>query len=81
MNERIKQILDQPVLERLREWSNIGPVQRATVEEFTRLIIENCIGQVALIGISNTENDEHGDISWTVRAAIEMIEEHFGVEE
>jgi hypothetical protein len=80
MNERIERILAQPVLERLSEWSNIGPVQRATVEEFTRLIIENCIGQVALIGIINSENDEHGDIGWTVNAAIDMIKDHFGVE-
>ena len=47
-----------------------------TADALSELIVKTCITQIALIGISNFEND---DISWTVSKAIEMIKEHFGV--
>ena len=43
MNERIKELLARPGLERLNDWTNIGPVQRAALEEFTELIVKGCI--------------------------------------
>lgn len=46
--------------------------------KFAELIIRKCISQIALIGISNFENE---DISWTVETAITKIQEHFGVKE
>ena len=39
MNERIKELLARPSLERLNDWVNIGPVQRAALEEFTELVV------------------------------------------
>ena len=48
------------------------------LEKFVELIARECIGQIALIGISNFENK---DIGWTVDTAIANIKEHFGVEE
>lgn len=45
-------------------------------KKFAELIIQKCISQIALIGISNFENE---DISWTVETAIDKIQEHFGV--
>jgi hypothetical protein len=42
MNERIKEILAQPELERLNDWASIGPVQRAALEEFADLIVKEC---------------------------------------
>ena len=47
-------------------------------KKFAELIIQKCISQIALIGISNFENE---DISWTVETAITKIQEHFGVKE
>jgi hypothetical protein len=38
MNERIKELLARPGLERLNDWVSIGPVQRAALEEFAELI-------------------------------------------
>ena len=38
MNERIKELLARPSLERLNDWASIGPVQRAALEEFTELV-------------------------------------------
>lgn len=48
------------------------------IEKFAELIIQACISKIAMIGISNFEND---DVSWTVDKAIEDIREHFGVKE
>lgn len=43
MNERIKELLASPGLERLNDWAGIGPVQQAALEEFTELIVKGCI--------------------------------------
>ncbi len=42
MNERIKELLARPGLERLNDWASIGPVQRAALEEFTELVALEC---------------------------------------
>ena len=42
MNERIKELLASPGLERLNDWVNIGPVQRAALEDFTELVVIDC---------------------------------------
>ena len=89
MNERIKELIEQAGIESypaklLVNTDKEGKVSskwEIPLEKFTDLIIKECITQIALIGISNFENDEHGDIGWTVDTSIEMIKEHFGVEE
>ena len=43
MNYQIAEILNQPVFDRLKDWHDIGPVQKATLELFAKLIIEECI--------------------------------------
>ena len=76
MNERIrelyKNVLDSS--ENMR-WN----IEDA--ENFAKSIVKQCITQIALIGVSNFENDEHGDIGWTVDTSIEMIKDHFGITE
>lgn len=42
MNERIKELLARPGLERLNDWVGIGPVQKAVLEEFTELVVLEC---------------------------------------
>lgn len=72
MNERIRQLADQQGL--------IGPnylISSHELEKFAKLIIQDCISQIALIGISNFEND---DVSWTANKSIENIRQHFGFE-
>ena len=69
MNERIKELLARPGLERLNDWAGIGPVQRAALEEFTELIIQECCNAVG-------ERNYYvygGDIG-------NMILRHFGME-
>jgi len=82
MNERIKKladdatsyadtldVADQIILQEIRD------------REFAELIIQDCLAQVAMIGISNFEDDDHGDISWTVSKCIEMIKCRFEIKE
>ena len=69
MNERIKELLASPGLERLNDWVSIGPVQRAALEEFAELIIKGCCNAVG-------ERNYYvygGDIG-------NMILRHFGME-
>lgn len=47
-------------------------------ERFAELIVQDCVAQVALIGVSNFENE---DIMWTVETAIDIIKSRFGIEE
>ena len=86
MNERIKDILAQPVFERLNDWVNIGPVQRATLEEFTELIVKEC---ATIILNNDIEKQEDYDVNhlffngWErgVIDSCQIIKKHFGVEE
>ena len=79
MNERIKELWTHAeqrcVDDEGTVWTNTISKTR---EKFAELIIKKCISQIALIGISNFENE---DISWTVETAIANIQEHFGVKE
>ena len=81
MNEQIFELAKQADL---IQWETLPSGLRTPDHEsvvkakkFAELIIRNCISQIALIGISNFENE---DISWTVETAIVKIEEHFGVQ-
>jgi len=78
MNARIKDILAQPVFERLNDWVNIGPVQRATLEEFAELIVKECILQIADVRI---EHDFDPQVDEVLVQALSGIKKHFGVEE
>jgi hypothetical protein len=53
----------------------------AGIIHFAESIIQDCLSQIAMIGISNFENDDHGDISWTVSKCIEMIKYRFEIKE
>ena len=83
MNERLTVLYEQAISE---VWeSRKGPDGLVRTdgnpyifyEKFAQLIIQKCISQIALVGVSNFENP---DIIWTVETAISSIEEHFGVE-
>ena len=46
--------------------------------KFAEMIIQDCITQIAMIGVSNCDDP---DVVWTVDKAIQNIKQHFGVEE
>ena len=76
MNERIKQFAKQA------EFSEKDlHIQGDNFQRFAELVIQDCLSQIAMIGISNFENDDHGDISWTVSKCIEMIKYRFEIKE
>ena len=76
MNERIRELEKQSYFTFKDENSLESLV--FSKERFAQLIVRDCISQIALIGISNFEND---DISWTVDFAIETIEKRYGLKE
>lgn len=71
MNERIRELASQCWDERLDG-------KHFDQEMFAELIVQDCVSQIALIGVSNFENE---DIMWTVETAIDIIKSRFGVEE
>ena len=78
MNERIKELIKQADIEFDVSSDHYG-VDTAVVipydlEKFAELIAQDCISQIALIGVSNFEND---DIMWAVERSIEIIKERF----
>lgn len=70
MNERIKELLiNNP---RLSDFYNVGPVQRASVEDFMQCVIDECINEI------------HGAVvpdftgkSYHLDRVAEHIEKHF----
>jgi hypothetical protein len=67
MNERVKELLARPGLERLNDWVSIGPVQKAALEEFAELVILEC----ARVVKASSPNGMVG---------VNAIRIHFGVE-
>ena len=67
MNKRIKELLARPGLERLNDWVSIGPVQKASLEEFTELVVLEC----ARVVKASSPNGMIG---------VNAIRIHFGVE-
>ena len=67
MNDRIKELLARPELERLNDWASIGPVQKASLEEFTELVILEC----ARVVKASSPNGMIG---------VNAIRIHFGIE-
>ena len=72
MNERIQELIEQSKC--LSDGYNTGAVD---LEKFAELIVQECISQVAMIGVSNSDDP---DVVWTADKAIQNIKQHFGVE-
>ena len=71
--ERIKGILDTPSVERLKDFYEVGPVQRAAVDEFVELIIRDCVA-----AIMTSEQPALLDRREYFAAVVQY---HFGIEE
>ena len=67
MNERVKELLARPGLERLHDWASIGPVQRAALEECIELVVLECARVVKASGPQGA-------------SGVTAIRFHFGVE-
>ena len=80
MNKRIKELLSLPGLERLNDWVNVGPVQRAALEEFAQLIVQECTKHIETAAYHDSSEDwEYGYNTGLVSAKV-LIEKHLGIE-
>ena len=80
-------MLTKPVCERLADWDNIGPVQKATLEKFAELIVRECadlfVDQKYMI-INPHEpfaNERVRALKQHDKDTVKKIKLHFGVEE
>jgi hypothetical protein len=68
MNDRIEELAQ--CNERILNFFQTGPVQRAAIEEFAELIVQECIDTVL-----------DSSVEYTTRPQVAIeIKEHFGVE-
>ena len=72
MNDRIAEILNQPAFDRLKDWHDIGPVQKATLELFAELIVREC---------AKAADEGLAQVTMKVEWPSYHIKKHFGVEE
>ena len=72
MNDRIADILNQPAFDRLKDWYDIGPVQKATLELFAELIVREC---------AMAADEGLAQVTMKVEWPSYHIKKHFGVEE
>ena len=76
MNTRIRELAEQSGA----GWDDkyhwyVGNEQ---MKKFAELIVQDCLLQIAIIGISHYDDI---DVEWTVDEATKNIRDHFGVEE
>lgn len=73
MNERIKELAEQAGFKLIRE-NCYDVVSTMSVQEFAELIVQDCISQIAMIGISNSDSP---DVVWAVDKAIQTVKDRF----
>jgi hypothetical protein len=75
MNEQIRECWLKAAKEDSGEkWDT----QEEFIERFAKLIVQSCISEVAMMGVTNFENK---DITWAVDVIIKNIKSRWGVEQ
>ena len=74
MNNRIQELAEQVGF----GWDDkyhwyVGNEQ---MKKFAELIVQDCISQIAMIGVRNCDDP---DVVWTIDKAIQIIKQHFEV--
>ena len=72
MNKRIQELAQGN--ERILDFFQTGPVQRAAIEDFVEAIIRECADVIS-------KEDRLNDVRSAANACIRFLKEHFGVEE
>jgi hypothetical protein len=75
MNERISKLIRQADVHILPDESEYGHTI-VGLEKLVELVVQDCVSEVALMGVTNFENE---DISWACRVIIDGIKSKFGV--
>jgi len=76
MNTRIKDLALDCIVETLND-SGHWVFNDAELDKFAKQIIQECIAEVSMVGISNSHHD---DISWAACKSIELIKSRFAME-
>ena len=80
MTEKLKELFPNPFCVDYQHPHNgqgFDLYDDAKMIEYGKRIVQDCISQVAMMGVTNWENE---DISWAVQVIIKNIREHFGIE-
>lgn len=79
MKERIKELMNQASSNpRFDDLDKVYFMNESDIEKFAELVVQDCMTQIALIGLSNIENE---DVTWAAEHSIKSIKEHFGISE
>ncbi len=70
MNERIHKLAEDSGM------TQYVAADNKYLERFTEMVVQDCVAEIALMGVVNYENE---DISWACRAIIDSIKSKFGV--
>lgn len=70
MNERIHKLAEESGMTQYVAANN------KYLERFTEMVVQDCVAEIALMGVVNYENE---DISWACRVIIDGIKSKFGV--
>ena len=81
MNDRIAEILNQPAFDRLKDWHDIGPVQKATLEKFAESIVRECMSIIKQGDGLGNEDDFDKGFQAGIAMAYNRIRAQMGVEE
>ncbi len=69
MNERIHKLAEDSGM------TQYVAADNKYLERFTEMVVQDCVAEIALMGVVNYENE---DISWACRAIIDSIKSKFG---
>jgi hypothetical protein len=59
-------------------WDQMDEYDRKAIIKFAELIVQKCVSEAALLGMSNYEND---DITWAALTIVKNIKSRFGVDD
>jgi hypothetical protein len=69
MNERIHKLAEDSGM------TQYVAADNKYLERFTEMVVQDCVAEIALMGVVNYENE---DISWACRVIIDGIKTKFG---
>jgi len=69
MNERIHKLAEDSGM------TQYVAADNKYLERFTEMVVQDCVAEIALMGVVNYENE---DISWACRDIIDSIKSKFG---
>jgi len=76
MNPRVREIAVSAGMTKMNQRSDgLYVVSEEVFDNFAELIVQKCVSEIALMGITNFENE---DISWACRVIIDGIKTKFG---